>query len=1295
MSSEDSITLIKWQDSGRRTPTEFTKWEHKVMTETEENVTSSLSPRSTAKNEIRRLQDIIQQLQNELTYLQNENGSGFDNATELRWKLHQCEKEKLELATKFNEEVSKHDSQIAKLRSQLEKGEAVRQSLEYELALARKEAGIERYTSEDRIEAMNKINEQLEAQHSDLQQQIEDLEIALQITQQAREGDQRGFLTEVGERDKIIQQCNTENELLTTERNRLDSVLQEQEETLKDLQNKLKELELERNNHTEVLRQREGEIQCSAEREERLQKELELAKQKIKNLEENIEAERAAHLESKFNSEIIQLRVRDLEGALQVEKASQAEALSNLEMIKQMFRDVENEYEKEKRKAQEYTEKLKKLENDSNSTKKQLTGEIENKKKLIGELSHKLQSSENIVTGLRGELATAKNHHAALEETYGGSMRELELLLNSFAVSGPRTSGNHKDKDNPPNPSAVLETLRHTLTDYQSRLEDTSNELEKVKSSCAKMTEECESHKTMVWSQNKKLEETKEKLVGANKELSHLHAECAEKEALIGAMKMELQNLQHFWEKERVRATEAENEIQKFSLAYQKDTEEKLTFLHDLYQRLVAGCVLIKQPEGMLGKFSWPELCTVLQENVDALTSDLNKANEKLSHLEFVCKNKADTIKELQQTQEDTFRKLAEQMKERENSWQKQKKELEQNYSGLLGNVHIRAQKCQEVADEYKEMVTALEKIRDHLALENSHFKSLLSQTQKEHRALFVACALMAGALYPLYRRACVLSLQKEHLQEEVRTFESVKNEIKTLAEALSGEDQQDDAKRKKKHLKKKTFVFRKGVIAVLAANRLRQLLGQSSNHLFTWMENFKESTGLLVCAGRSRIEVSHSGQQKEQNRNLQALSWFTSSDLLTAVVSSVADLQELIRKTDPNSPSSGRLLMNEARSSFSKLMDSLSLEMDGVLLGTDRLVFQENDSLIQRLGHGLHKINTKALSVGLTAKVTIKRTVLDLQKHILEFTQRLHTAEVERRSLRMELSEVKRNASLLKKEANKALSLEEQLKEIKHAKMVPLQKFESVYEELSNALQREDQAQVLLNEQAYQLQELNFRLELRSNEEAEKDQTLAEAVKSLSEAKMELRRKDQSLRQLNKHLTQLEQDKRRLEESIHDAESALHMAAKDKELVANYMKSIEANLHKVRDQILLSRTAATRNDFTLQLPRLHMETFLVEGLKGGPEVAAYQNLIQSFVEIYQLACSRIAALETEIASHQKHIAVLKSELQTACLRENESLLPVFLHISTLLGLANPVSCRSYFRSYLNFKNIAATRGES
>lgn len=61
---------------------------------------------------------------------------------------------------------------------------------------------------------------------------------------------------------------------------------------------------------------------------------------------------------------------------------------------------------------------------------------------------------------------------------------------------------------------------------------------------------------------------------------------------------------------------------------------------------------------------------------------------------------------------------------------------------------------------------------------------------------------------------------------------------------------------------------------------------------------------------------------------------------------------------------------------------------------------------------------------------------------------------------------------------------------------MITHEKFESACEELNNALLREQQAQMLLNEQAQQLQELNYRLELHSSEEADKNQTLGEAVK-------------------------------------------------------------------------------------------------------------------------------------------------------------------------------------------------------
>lgn len=48
--------------------------------------------------------------------------------------------------------------------------------------------------------------------------------------------------------------------------------------------------------------------------------------------------------------------------------------------------------------------------------------------------------------------------------------------------------------------------------------------------------------------------------------------------------------------------------------------------------------------------------------------------------------------------------------------------------------------------------------------------------------------------------------------------------------------------------------------------------------------------------------------------------------------------------------------------------------------------------------------------------------------------------------------------------------------------------------------------------------------------------------------------------------------------------------------------------------------------------------------------------MIKSFLDVYQLASAGITTLEKEMTSHRSHIATLKSELHTACLRENESL---------------------------------------
>ncbi|XP_035751484.1 coiled-coil domain-containing protein 171 isoform X4 [Egretta garzetta] len=1123
--------------------------------------------------------------------LQNTNVSELDTAEDLRRKLCQAKKEKLDLTIKHNQELSNYESQMVKLRLEIEKGEAVRQSLEYELAIARKDARLKMYAAEEELSDAKTKLVQLQVLNEKLQQKVAETEKTFHIAQQKWKEQQQRL---VSEKDDIRRTCSSEYELLLQERNKLESVLQEQNNALQNMCKKMKDVEVEHNGCTELLRRQATELEYSAEREERLKKELEAATVRIKKLEENIEAERAAHLESKFNSEIIQLRIRDLEGALQVEKASQAEALSDLEMIKKEFKEVENAYEREKHNAQENLEKLNVLERECFSTNKQMNEKIEEKKKVIKDLSERLRNNEKTCRELQEELAMAKKHQVFLTETYENNMRELELLLDSFAMSGQRTAGTCKDKDKPPSLS-VLETLRCTLTAYQNKLEDTSNELGKMKALYEKMTKELEIYREKMCALSQDLKEAHNNLADANKELNHVHTKCADSEALIGTLKMELQNVQQCWEKEQVRATESENEIQKLTRAYQKDMEEKLTFLHSLYQRLVAGCVLIKQPEGILDRFSWSELCAVLQENVDALILDLNRANEK---------------------------------------------------------------EYQETAEKNKEKIYVLEKRREKLALENVSVKNTLTQVQKEHSSLLAACALLAGALYPLYGRLCAMSSQRDLLQDQVNIYELASQEIRTLVHALSDveENNQDEAKLKKRKFKGLIHVFRRGVIAVLAANRLK-VLAKSSSSLFSWVDDFKEGIGVLVCIGDSKGKRNLSSHEDEQIHCVEALSWFTSSNLLAAIVSSVTELQDVVNKTDAKPWLSGHSLVSVARNSFSKLMDKLNVIMETVPLDSSRsITYLEEDSLVQRLAHGLHKINTQALEAGLCDRLPIMKITASLQKQIFEFIQRLHTAEVERCSLRLKLSEFRWNFSEMKKEADKAQNLQEQLNMFKQSKLIIHERFESACEELNNALHREHQAQVLLNEQAQQLQELNNKLELHSSEEADKNQVLSETVKRLSEAKMELRRKDQSLRQLNRLLTQLEQDKRRLKESIHDVESALCMAVKDKELIIRNMKSVEATLHKVRDQTLLSRTAATRNDFTLQLPKLHLETIAVEGLRGRPEVVAFQAMIKSFMDVYQLASSRIDTLARETASHQLHTAALKSKLQTACLHESESL---------------------------------------
>ncbi|NWV02776.1 CC171 protein, partial [Ptilonorhynchus violaceus] len=110
--------------------------------------------------------------------------SEWDSVLDLRWKLLQAKKENLDLTVQHNQEVSNYENQIIKLRSEFERGEAFRQGLEYELAVARKVAHLKMCSAEEELsDAKNKLVE-LQVFNENLQQKVIETEKTFHNAQQ-------------------------------------------------------------------------------------------------------------------------------------------------------------------------------------------------------------------------------------------------------------------------------------------------------------------------------------------------------------------------------------------------------------------------------------------------------------------------------------------------------------------------------------------------------------------------------------------------------------------------------------------------------------------------------------------------------------------------------------------------------------------------------------------------------------------------------------------------------------------------------------------------------------------------------------------------------------------------------------------------------------------------------------------------------------------------------------------------------------------------------------------------------
>ncbi|XP_054141154.1 coiled-coil domain-containing protein 171-like [Melozone crissalis] len=648
------------------------------------------------------------------------------------------------------------------------------------------------------------------------------------------------------------------------------------------------------------------------------------------------------------------------------------------------------------------------------------------------------------------------------------------------------------------------------------------------------------------------------------------------------------------------------------------ELQREMSILLNLYQTLANAQVLSRQTNVPLEELPWTELCALLRENVEALVSNFNKAKQRISHLEYMCKHKTETMNNLQQNQEDALEKMSEQLKAQEHWSQKEKQYLEQQYSNALAEIHARSQECEETVQKNRQKLYGLEQLSDKLAQENNTLKNSLLDAFKARSFLLAASALLSGALCSLYGRLCAMSCQRDILQEQVNQQQLLNHKIVSLLYALPAvmERNQDEVRTRQRRAKKLAYVFRRAVIVALAANRLRGLARYSCT-FFVWSDGCRGSPGIQVCLGESRGRHPVTRFGEEGVDCIEAINWLCSSNLYTAMINSISDLEVVLNNQDSELWLSSNSLIGTARNCFAKLMDNLSVLMETVQGKTRGCrAFLERDSLIDRLARGLRRLNAQALEAGLHDRLPSTRNIATLQQEIFAFSRRLHAAEVESRSLYLQLQECRWAFNKMQKDAEKTHRLQTQLSEVQQVSHINK---DNIQEELQNALQREHEAQLLLQEHHQRIQELSNRLESQAFSELSKSQV---SPTGLPDAAEELRKRDQALDQQEKLLKEMEQDQKRLWDTLEEAERALDQGIKDKELIIGQMKAVEAALNKAKEQ-----AAASSAEAAAPLPSLQLQTLPEEATAGRPEAASLQNVVRSFEDLYSLAASKIDVL--------------------------------------------------------------------
>ncbi|GAB1604752.1 coiled-coil domain-containing protein 171-like [Argonauta hians] len=1155
--------------------------------------------------------------------LQLDLASERESAQQFRRKWNNLVSEKLELTTKMNNELTTKNSEIVKLQSEIEKNKAERQNIDYNILKVIHDQKLS-------TNHVAKLNQKLETENTELKDEVQSLTTKLGLLQN-KLGDNETVNKNLHvDYECIIKGKDLEISKLLAQMSSVDQQHQQEKAMLEKRQESLTEMvnkcEADKSKIEEELKKSLIEVNELQEKELHLQRDLNTAFSHIKSMEINIESERETHLETKFNTEVVQMHVRDLDQTLQMERNAAKEAQRSFEDLSKKYNKLQISYEELEEINSKYKMQITELQEKSCLLQNKMKVELNNKNSAIYSMSKETEMHLENFHILKDELSKAKKRQIFLEEKNNGCMKELDLLVQNFQIEDKKLMNNaiHKAKKSnvfpvkslkatePPSPT---EQLRKILTLYRQKINKAAEEEIKQKSQINRLTNEIDSLKEIMKTKDKTLEESQANYTQCTKDLCRLRLKFKQMEEETLQLKTEVESDASLKEINKIKIEELNKEISNLKKVHQKENEDNLGYLYSIYQRLLTEQRQKHLKAKDIREFSWFDLTLLINEQVALILNSLQNENQRVCNLEDSLRQKESSLTNFQKSYEEQLSHIINLSKERELSWQKQKREIQCRYESEIKVINNQIKDKQAIAEKAIDKMKCSTNIHKELESKCKKVQELLYIHSTNNAQLQIVCCLLCSLFCPLYTQILDLIMQCHILKESVRKSDSTFSYLRPLIQSFNYQflNYQDNTNKVlyKSDEKPPILRFRCCVIAVLAANRL----------IFLLRTNKPLLSAFDVALGPVSLRV-----QTIISQNFRDSFSVTQFDTRSFLIC--------------------------ARGTLNQIASIIAQNFQKTSYWSSSNLISKKDSLSHRLACGLKaqlQLKPQTASNSLLYQNDMIRSLqnysTDLNKHIKKMASDFH-------QLKQQLHESMLEKNQLELDKSTISHLQEQLKQLheKQQKQVSIEKLEKILSKLKSSMLREQQSDQLLKQQSAQLTEVLSQVEEQNNTIVYKENILTDINETLSKCKESLNMKEQSLYELKKEIKQHNSEKADLKENLLDAERTLKTAAEDKLVLQKYLKSVHYQFNHVKKQFG-SKTCDPCLSLPLLLKAEHIPTTIG---KAAPELIACQNLVKSFVESHIQALRRVTVLEGEVNSLQKHITSLKTEFSNSILQRGK-----------------------------------------